>query len=83
MLVTTIIQLPLTTLKTRLRVGEMSNVIKHLIYGPTSSTTHRPTSGIKVKVKSLSCRSIIVRRELLGRPQFSCLRLLLKQTSRM
>ena len=82
MLVTTI-QLPIMTLKTRLRVGEMSNVIKHLIYVLTSGTTHRPTSGIKVKVKSLSCRSIVVRRELLGRPQFSCLRLLLKQTSRM
>ena len=72
MLVTTI-QLPIMTLKTRLRVGEMSNVIKHLIYGLTSGTTHRPTSGIKVKVKSLSCRSIVLRRELLGRPQFSCL----------
>lgn len=62
MLVTTI-QLPITTLKTRLQVGEMLKVIKHLIYAPTSDTTHRPTSVIKVKVKSLSCRSISVRRE--------------------
>jgi len=60
------IQLPITKLKTRLRVGKMLNVIKHLIYGLTSGTTHCPTSSIRAKVKSLSRRSVAVKRELLG-----------------